>query len=94
MGKVLLKAQEVNAPGITLHELTASVDENAAGGVRVHLVAAHVSVPAMGWRRVGLTVDGIMQRDERLRWVFAGDVRLSKAPGGALNKASVGMLRI
>ncbi len=86
---MLLKAQEVTAPGISLHELTARVDENPDGGVRVRLVAARVSVPAMGWRRVGLIVDGVMQRDERLRWVFAGDLRLNKAPGGALNQASV-----
>ena len=36
--EVLLKAQEVSAPGITLRGLTASVDGNADGGVRVHAV--------------------------------------------------------
>ena len=89
--KVLLQAQEVSAPGITLRGLTASVDENADGGVRVHAIAAQVSVPAMGWRRLALTVDGTMRRDDRLRWIFAGNMRLGAAPGGALSKASVGI---
>jgi hypothetical protein len=89
--KVLLQAQEVNAPGVTLRGLTASVDENADGGVRVHLLAAQVSVPTMGWRRLALAVDGTMQRDDRLRWIFAGNMRLGAAPGGALSKASVGI---
>jgi hypothetical protein len=87
--EVLLKAQEVSAPGITLRGLTASVDGNADGGVRVRLVAAQASVPAMGWHRLRLSVDGTMQRDDRQRWVFAGDMRLGAAPGGALGKASV-----
>lgn len=87
--QVLLKAQEVSAPGISLHGLTASFDEHADDGMSVRLVATKVDMPAMGWRRVGLSIDGTMQRDERLRWVFAGDLRLGAAPGGALGKARI-----
>ncbi len=84
-----MQAQELNAPGISLRGLTASVDENADGGVRVHVVAAQASVPAMGWRRLGLVADGTLRRDDRQRWIFSGDMRLTSAPGGALSKASV-----
>ena len=84
-----MQAQELSAPGITLHGLTVSVDENIGGGVRLHLVAAQIDLPAMGWRRLGLVADGTLQRDDGQRWLFSGDMRLASAPGGALSKAAL-----
>ncbi len=87
--QVVLAARAIHVPGASLQAVTANVAEDAAGGVQLHLRAAQASVPAMGWRRLSLAMDGTLQRDERLRWVFAGDIRLGAAPGGALSNASV-----
>ena len=45
----------------------------------------------MGWRRLGLTLEGALQR-ERNDWVFDGSARVVGAPGGALSNAHVRML--
>ena len=51
--------------------------------------AAKADVPAMGWRRLGLSVVGNLQRDERLRWILDGKIQLTGAPGSALSDAHV-----
>ena len=56
---------------------------------RCILRAAQADVPAMGWRRLGLTLDGTLQRDDRQRWILDGEIRLANAPGGALSDAHV-----
>jgi hypothetical protein len=86
---VLLTAKSVTVPGARLQTVTMRVSASADGGLRLQLSAAQADVPAMGWRRLGLTLDGSLQRDERQRWVFDGAVRLAGAPGGALSDAHV-----
>jgi len=46
----------------------------------------------MGWRRIGLTLDGNLQRDAQQRWVFDGKTQLSGAPGGALSNAQLNLV--
>jgi hypothetical protein len=89
---VLLTAKSIRLPGISLQAVTARVNADGAGGLHLQLSAARADVAAMGWRRLGLTVNGTLQRDDRLRWVFDGDMRLAGAPGGALSKARVKIL--
>lgn len=89
---VLLTAKSINVPGVRLQEVTVRFAADVAGGLGLQLRAAQADVPAMGWRRLGLTLDGNLQRDDRLRWVFDGDVRLAGAPGGALSDAHVKIL--
>lgn len=89
---VLLTARSVRLPGLSLQAVTARVNADEAGGLHLQLSAARADVAAMGWRRVGLTMDGTLQRDDRLRWIFDGGVRLAGAPGGALSNARVKML--
>ncbi|OOG56281.1 hypothetical protein [Rhodanobacter sp. C03] len=86
---VLLTARSVSVPGVRLQQVTVRIDESATGGLHLHLSAAQADVPAMGWQRLGLTLDGSLQRDERLHWIFDGGVRLAGAPGGALSDAHV-----
>ncbi len=67
-----------------------AVDEREdARGIAVHLQAAHVDVPAMGWRKLGLKLDGTLTRDIRQRWMFDGQLQLRGAPGGALGHAQL-----
>ncbi|MEO7071768.1 MAG: hypothetical protein ABI300_01880 [Rhodanobacter sp.] len=89
---VALTANSVSLPGASLQTVSASLRDDAAGGVSVRLHAAQASVPAMGWRRLALDMDGTLRRDERLRWVFDGNIKLGAAPGAALGNASVSIV--
>ncbi|EIL95153.1 hypothetical protein [Rhodanobacter spathiphylli] len=84
---VLLSAKSITAPGIHLQAVTLRIGEDVAGGLHLQLDAAQADIPAMGWRRLGLSVDGNLQRDVRLRWTLDGKLRLAGAPGGALGDA-------
>lgn len=86
---VLLTAKSINLPGVRLQAVTARLGEDTAGGLQLQLRAGQADVPAMGWRRLGLSLDGNLQRDDRLRWILDGTVRLAGAPGGALGDAHV-----
>lgn len=89
---VLLTAKSINLPGVRLQTVTAQLSEDAVGGLQLQLHAGHADVPAMGWRRLGLTLDGNLKRDDRLHWILDGNVRLAGAPGGALSDAHVNIL--
>lgn len=89
---VLLTAKSINLPGVRLQTVNARLSEDAAGGLQLQLHAGHADVPAMGWRRLGLTLDGNLKRDDRLHWILDGNVRLAGAPGGALSDAHVNIL--
>lgn len=84
---VLLGAKSVGLPGATLRDVSARFEPAPDGGLHLQLSAAQADVPAMGWRRLRLTLDGSLQRDERLRWILDGNLRLAGSPGGALSNA-------
>jgi hypothetical protein len=86
---VVLTAKSISVPGVRLQSVTARFAADAAGGLTLSLRAAQADVPSMGWRRLGLALGGNLQRDDRLRWVFDGEVKLAGAPGGALSDAHV-----
>jgi len=86
---VLLTAKSINLPGVHLQTVTARLGEDAAGGLQLQLRAGQADVPAMGWHRLGLSLDGNVKRDDRLRWTLDSTVRLAGAPGGALGDAHV-----
>jgi len=90
--EVLLAAKSISVPGVRLQAVSLRLGEEAAGGLRLQLSAGQADVPAMGWRRLGLSLDGKLQRDARLRWIFDGNVRLAGAPGGALGDAQVSIV--
>jgi hypothetical protein len=89
---VRLTAKSISVPGVHLQAVTVRLGEDTVGGLRLQLSAEQADVPAMGWRRLGLSLDGNLQRDSRLRWILDGDVRLAGAPGGALSDAHVNVL--
>ena len=84
-----LAAKALRLPGATLQQVTMQVVPAADEGLHVQLDAARADVPAMGWRRVGLHLDGVLRRDSPQRWVLAGAIQLKGAPGGALTDATI-----
>ncbi|HVC17777.1 MAG TPA: hypothetical protein VNE18_10805, partial [Rhodanobacter sp.] len=89
---VVFTAKSISMPGVVLKTVTARISEDAAGGIDLQLQAAQADVAAMGWRRLGLTLAGNLQRDDRMRWIFDGGARLTGAPGGALGDAHVNIV--
>ncbi len=89
---MLLTAKSISVPGLDLRKVSVRLSNAVDGGLRLQLSAAGADVPAMGWRRLGLTLDARIQRDERLSWVMDGKIRLAGAPGGALRDAQANVV--
>lgn len=92
LADAVVTVKAVHVPGVSLEAVSANLQDAVDGGVMLQLHAARASVPALGWRRVGLDMEGRLHRDERLRWVFDGGIRLAGAPGGAMSKADVNIV--
>ncbi|WP_458072220.1 hypothetical protein [Rhodanobacter sp. BL-MT-08] len=84
---IVLSAKAISVPGVRLQSVNVRIGEDGKGGLRMQLRAAQADIAAMGWHRLGLTMDGSLQRDAQLRWIFDSVVQLANAPGGALSKA-------
>ncbi|KAG9611155.1 hypothetical protein KCV01_g2696, partial [Aureobasidium melanogenum] len=83
-------ADSIDLPGLSIGGLKADFDPGDNGkGVAISLSAGRTDVPAMGWKKLGMSLEGDLDRDELGRWVFDGKVRLKGAPGGALGDASL-----
>lgn len=85
----VLAATTLRVPGATLQQVRAVVKPAPDGGLSISLDADRADIPALGWHRVGLHLDGVLQRDPRQRWTLAGHVKLARAPGGALADAEL-----
>lgn len=86
---MLLTATSIHLQGVDLHKVTVKLGAESAAGIVLQLHAAQADMPAMGWRHVGLNMDGKLVRDDHMRWIFNGKLSLAGAPGGALSGASV-----
>jgi hypothetical protein len=91
-GVVVLAARSIAMPGVHLQSVKANIGDDGNGGLHLELHAGQADLPAAGWRHVGVTFDGNLQRDGQLRWIFDGSARVIGAPGGALGNAHVHML--
>ena len=89
--QLLLTAKAIKAQGIGLQGVTLRIGPAGSGAITLQLHATQADVAAVGWRHVALDLDGTLQRDDRLRWVFDGQARVSGAPGGALGGVRVNM---
>src|SRR5512142_3169562 len=70
-------ADNVSVPGLDMVGMQADIDPAAGGkGLDVKLSAERTDMPALGWRKLGLALDGALDRDELGRWVFDGSVKL------------------
>ena len=86
---VLIKAEVMQAPGVSLHALSAELADRADGGIQLQLHAARADVAALGWRRVTIDMDGVVHRDRQQQWVYSGKIRLGSTPGGELSNGSM-----
>ncbi|WP_448101747.1 hypothetical protein [Luteibacter jiangsuensis] len=87
---VSVEADTLSIPGMAMNGMKADIEPAADGkGLDVVLSADRADVPSLGWRKLGLRLEGTLDRDELGRWVFDGSVKLRGAPGGALGNASV-----
>lgn len=89
---VAIGAKALSLPGLKMQDVQAQVGEDGQGGLKLSLRATKTELPAMGWKRVGVDLQGTLQRDTHMRWLFDGKMQLAGAPGGALGNASVGMV--
>ena len=88
---ITLHARVLAAPGIAAHDVRVVLaPEMAQPGVfALHLSAAAVAVPALGWKQVGMDVTGTLQRQGDGRWHMQAPLRLRAAPGRALRDAQI-----
>ena len=84
-----LTAKVVAMPGVRLQQVSLHIGQNGDGALALKLHAARADVAAMGWRRVGLDLQGVLSRDLQMRWLLDGTIALQGAPGGALGNSDV-----
>jgi len=89
---IVLEAKVVAVPGVRLQDVQLRIAEDGNGGLQLTLRAARAELPVLGWRRVGLDMQGALSRDPHLRWLFDGGLRLAGAPGGAWSDAKVNLV--
>ncbi|HEX7817504.1 hypothetical protein [Dyella sp.] len=87
-----VKARQMAFAGMKFQDIQAQLGEDGSGGIRLAFHVGKADIPVMGWRKVGVTLRGTLQRDAELRWLFAGGAQLANAPGGALSDAKVAMV--
>src|ERR1700754_909324 len=90
---VSVGADSLALPGVDMTGMQADINSAPDGqGLQLTLSADRADIPAMGWRKLGVALDGALDRDELGRWVFDGALRLKGAPGGALSNARLHMV--
>ncbi|WP_329740523.1 hypothetical protein [Dyella sp. A6] len=90
---VVLSAKQVAVAGVSLQGVETRLSPGLEPGtVQLNLHAAKADIPALGWHRVGLTLDGTLQRDAQMRWLFSGSTKVSGAPGRALANAAAALV--
>lgn len=80
-----MQAKVLNVSGVQLSDVHLRLDQDADGRMHLQLSAKRASIAALGWRRVGVDLDGVLTRAARRHWVFDGEVKLRGAPGGLLS---------
>lgn len=86
---VTVAARQLALPGLAFDGFDARIGPDPAGGLHLQLQASRADIAALGWRRVGLRLEGRLWRDAQQRWLFDGRVRVAGAPGGAAEDAQL-----
>src|SRR5690242_16791868 len=86
---IRVQADSLGLPGATLEGVQASLAPGPGGRPLLQLHAAHVGLPALGWKDVALDLSGVPVRDGPHAWHLDGQLALSRAPGNALSAAKV-----
>lgn len=89
----VVMAKRIDVPGVSLQDVRVQLAPGTTpDAVQVNLHAGKADIPGLGWRKVGISVNGDLHRDVQLRWVFDGTLQLSGAPGSALGNATLGLV--
>ena len=89
----IVAAKRIDLPGATLQDVTAQLAPGAdPNTVKISLHASKADFPSLGWRKVGLTLQGNLRRDPQMRWLFDGTAQFNGAPGGALSNATIALV--
>lgn len=86
---IRMQAASLSLPGMRFSGLEASLAPGADGRPQLQLRAAHLTMPALGWKDVGLTLTGVPLRAGPDAWRLDGRIALTRTPGNALNNAGV-----
>ena len=89
-----LTAASLQVPGIELKDMSATLDQASDGQLQLKLTAGQADVPALGWKRVGVTLQGRLRRLHENVWSCRGEVTLNGAPGGLLRRRQPFVLTI
>ena len=87
-------AASLQVPGIELRNLAAMLDHADDGQLRLTLTAGQADIPALGWKRVGVLLQGRLRRLHDNVWSCRGNITLSRAPGGLLRRRQPFVLTI
>jgi hypothetical protein len=89
----IVAAKRIDLPSASLQDVRAQLapgtDPNT---VKVSLHVGKADFPSLGWRRVGLVLQGNLRRDPQMRWLFDGTAQFNGAPSGALSNATVALV--
>ena len=86
-----VRAAAIAAPGLQAQDVQLSLAPitGQPGVFAVQLTAASLRVPALGWHKVAVHVDGTLQRQSDGRWILQAPLQLVGAPGRALRAAQL-----
>lgn len=88
--QVRIATERLDGPGIALRDVTAALQSTpAAAAPALQMRVGSLTVPALGWQRVGADFSGTLARDAPGHWRVVGDLELRGAVGGALHKATL-----
>ncbi|HEX7110910.1 MAG TPA: hypothetical protein VF216_00560, partial [Mizugakiibacter sp.] len=82
-------ADTLRLPGLEMTGVKAALVADPQGTPRLRLYAARATVPALGWKNVGVRLDTAVRRLDGDRWQLDGSLALRGAPGQALRDGVV-----
>lgn len=88
---IRVQAGSLRLPGVELKDVDASLAPGADGRPQLQLRAAHVSLPALGWKDVALELSGVPVRTAQNVWELDGKLAIARAPGNAMSAAKVSL---
>jgi len=89
---IRMQAAQLTLPGIHASGVQASLAPGTDGRPQLQLRAAHVTVPALGWKDVALSLSGVPIHSGPHAWRLNGPLAIARAPGNAMNAAKVSVL--
>ncbi|WP_062533915.1 hypothetical protein [Mizugakiibacter sediminis] len=89
---LVVGADALRLPGLEMTGIEAALVADPQGAPRLRLHAARATVPALGWKDVGVRLDVAVRRLDGDRWQLDGGLALQGAPGQALRDGYVVLL--